>query len=418
MARKGDDPFEAASKAVRRLDGSYLVIQGPPGTGKTHAAARIIVDLMAEGRRVGVSSHSHKAINHLVRAVEAAARERGFRFRGVKKAVAGREDTFVAADMVGNVTKAAAIDLGADLIAGTVYLFAREELEGRLDCLFVDEAGQVSLANLVAMGTAARNIVLAGDQMQLPQPIEGVHPGESGLSVLEYLLGDTATVPPDQGILLSTTWRLHPNICRFVSSAFYDGRLAPHHSNRRRALVLGPHAHPALRPSGISYWPVDHAGRSQGCDEEVAEVAAMFGSLMGQRYRDLTGRVRRMGRENVLVISPYNVQVGLLKAALPEGARVGTVDRFQGQEAEVVLISMATSSAEDMPRDIGFLFSQHRLNVAVSRARCLAVIVTGKHLLEARCASVEDLRMVNALCWAKDARGSGGPQDRPFSTRP
>ena len=201
--------------------------------------------MLARAKRVGVSSHSHKAINVLLRAVEAAAAERGLRFRGVKKS--SFEEQYLNGSIIEDTTdNDYAAAGGHDLIAGTAWLFgAREELDQQLDYLFVDEAGQVSLANTLAMASA-RNVVLVGDQMQLSQPLQGSHPGRSGLSALEQLLDGVATVPPERGIFLSRTHRMHPDLCRFVSDAFDHGRLLPEAGTERQRLLLAADADPGL----------------------------------------------------------------------------------------------------------------------------------------------------------------------------
>jgi hypothetical protein len=399
----GDDAAEVARAidAIERLDHSHLLIQGPPGAGKTYTASHAIVEMLAYGKRVGVASHSHKAINNLLRAVEATATERGLRFRGIKKS--SYEEQFLNGSIIEDTTdNAEAAEGGHDLIAGTAWLFAREELDQQLDYLFIDEAGQVSLANTMAMGVSAKNVILVGDQMQLSQPLQGSHPGRSGLSALEHLLDGFATVPPERGIFLSKTRRMHPDLCRFISDAFYDGRLMAEAGNERQCLVLAPNADPALAPTGLRFICIEHEECSQKSEPEADRVRQLYRSLLGQRWTDREGRVCPIGIDDIRVVSPYNMQVNLLRSRLPEGAHVGTVDRFQGQEAAVVLFSMATSSSDDLLRQIEFLYSHNRLNVAISRARCLAVIVGSPRLLETSCSTIEQLRLVNALCWAKN----------------
>ena len=222
-----------------------------------------------------------------------------------------------------------------------------------------------------------------------------------GLSVLEYLLEDWATVPPERGAFLATTWRMHENVCRFISDAVYDGRLRPEPHNQNQGLILTGDAHPALAPSATRFVEVGHQGCAQKSEEEGQVIHEIYASLLRQRYHDREGAIHPMTTENILVVSPYNMQVNYLKSILAS-ARVGTVDKFQGQEAEVVLISMATSSGEDLPRNIEFLFSKNRLNVAISRARCLAVIVASPALLEIPCRTVEELELVNTLCHARE----------------
>ncbi|EIJ77001.1 MAG: uncharacterized protein C75L2_00630004 [Leptospirillum sp. Group II 'C75'] len=403
----GSDPVSGAIIAVSSLTNSYLFIQGPPGSGKTYTSSHIITEMIRAGKRVGVASNSHKAINHLLRNVEARAKELGLKFRGQKKSTANKPESFLNGNMIEDITDNNEIDPSADLISGTAWLFARPELDQALDFLFVDEAGQVSLANIVAMGISAKNIVLIGDQMQLGQPIQGTHPGESGQSVLEFLLREKATIPPDQGIFLPTTWRMHSDVCQFISDVVYEGRLLPEPSNQNQRILLRDNAHPVLSPTGIRFVPVEHSGCSQKSEIEGALLHDIYLSLLEQSYGDRNGQIHRMTPENILVVTPYNVQVNYLKSILPSGTRVGTVDKFQGQEAEAVLISMVTSSGEELPRNIEFLYSRNRLNVAISRARCLAVILASPKLLEVRCNSIEQMRLVNTLCrvWEYASKG-------------
>lgn len=260
----GHDPDEVARAidAIGRLDRSHLLIQGPPGAGKTYTAARAAVEMLARGKRVGVSAHSHKAINNLLTEIEKAATDRKIGFRGLKKS--SYEEQFFSGSIIENTTdNDEAAGGGHDLIAGTAWLFAREELDQQLDYLFVDEAGQVCLGNTIAAGVSARNIVLVGDQMQLSQPLKGSHPGRSGLSALEHLLDGAATVASDRGIFLSTTRRMHPELCRFVSEAFYDGRLMPESGNEQQHLILDANADPVLAATGLRFVAVEHEGCEQ-----------------------------------------------------------------------------------------------------------------------------------------------------------
>lgn len=392
---------QQVTEAIAALDDSYLFVQGPPGAGKTHTGSHAIVELMRRGFRIGVTSNSHKAINNLLEAVERVAAEQGFEFRGAKKCSGddGRLNGTYIEDVFDNGPMESG---GYQLLAGTAWLFSRPALDQAIDFLFVDEAGQVSLANVVAMGTCAKSIVLLGDQMQLGQPIQGVHPGSSGDSSLEYLLEEQPTIPPERGVFLGTTWRMHPDICGFISEAVYDGRLKPAPSTASQLLVLSENAHPDLRPAGIRFIEAQHDACSQSSEEEVAIVRELVENLLTQRFRDKTGAEHPLRLENILVVAPYNLQVNLLKRSLPEGARVGTVDKFQGQEAEVVIMSMTTSSGEYMPRFMDFLYSKNRLNVAVSRAKSLAIVIASPALLTIPCRSPEDMAMVNTLCWVRD----------------
>ncbi len=365
--------LDEMKELVLGLDDRHLVIQGPPGSGKTWTSGRLIAHLLANGKTVGVASTSHKAIHNLLDAVVEAAGEIGISFDGRKKASAGNPESYYDAPGIEDVDHADEA-VGADLAAGTAWLFARENQA--VDYLFVDEAGQVSLADALAMGTAARNVVLVGDPQQLDQVIQGTHPFGSGASVLRHLLGDEATVPPDRGLFLERTYRLHPDVCGYISEEFYEGRLEPADVARERTTPLG---------TGLRYVAVEHDARRQESPEEVEAV------------RRVVAELRDAGVTDLVVVSPYNAQVNALAEALP-GVRVGTVDKFQGQEADAVVYSMVSSSGEDVPRGLEFLLSRNRLNVAISRARCLAYLVASPRLLEVNARTIPQMRLANALC--------------------
>jgi uncharacterized protein len=363
---------------LRSLDRRHLLIQGPPGSGKTWTCGRLIADLIAAGKTVGAASTSHQAIHKLLEEVETAADELGIELAGRKKASAGNPESYYrGSDRIVNVEDSDDCAV-AELTAGTAWHFAREPHDGSLDYLFVDEAGQVSLADALAMGTAARNVVLVGDPQQLAQVLQGTHPAGTEASVLNWLLGDAPTIPPDRGLFLERTFRLHPDVCDYISAEFYEGRLRADPRTSARTTPLG---------TGLRFVPVVHDGCRQESEQEVAAVRGIVDELL----------VAGVPPGEVLVVAPYNMQVDALAAALPE-VRVGTVDKFQGQEADVVVYSMASSSAEDVPRGLRFLLSRNRLNVAVSRARCLAYLVASPRLLEVNCRTIDDMRLANALC--------------------
>jgi predicted RecB family nuclease len=401
ILRGSGDLLADTVDAIGRMDRTHLVIQGPPGSGKTFTSAHAIVALLENGKRVGVTSLSHKAINNLLRKVEEVAFERCVSFKGVKQS--SQEDQRLNGDMIEDTGDNKVATSGDyNLIGGTAWLFSRPEMDRKVDYLFVDEAGQVSLANMVATGLCAENIVLVGDQMQLSQPAKGQHPGGSGVSALDYLMGHWQTVPADRGIFLGLTWRMHPRLCRFVSDAFYEGRLESAECTFGQMLRLNGDHDSAFAPSGLRFVPVEHTDNTQKSTEEAMRIDQAYRSLLGQPWVNEKSETRAITSEDILVVSPYNMQVNLLKRRLPVGARVGTVDKFQGQEAAVVLVSMASSSADDAPRGIDFLFSKNRLNVALSRARCLSVIFCSPALLGVVCADLERMNLVNTVCWAKE----------------
>jgi uncharacterized protein len=357
---------------VLGLDGRHLVIQGPPGSGKTWTSGRLIAHLVAHGKTVGVASTSHKAIHNLLREVERAA-PAGLGFRGLKKKTGSNPESVYDGIWIESKEEADFADPEVQLVAGTAWLFCRPELDSTLDYLFVDEAGQVSLADALALGTAARSLVLLGDPVQLAQVTQGIHPAGAGSSVLAHLLGEHATVPEELGLFLDRSWRMHPDVCRYVSTAFYEGRLES--AAPERACVAG---------TGVRWLPVEHEGNRTSSEEEAEAIGAEI-------------EARGLSPADVIVVAPYNAQVRLLAERLP-GIRVGTVDKFQGQEASVVFFSMATSSGADAPRGIDFLMSRNRLNVAVSRAQCLAYLVCSPRLLEVDARTIEHMRLANALC--------------------
>ncbi|MGY2733603.1 TM0106 family RecB-like putative nuclease [Sphingomonas sp. UYP23] len=399
---EGQETLEGTIEALLALDGSHLLVQGPPGAGKTYTSSQSIVALLARGMRVGIASNGHKAINQLLREVEALAAAQCLEFRGVKKN--SREDQMLGTGgWIEETMDNKAVGPHHQLVAGTAWLFARPEHDRAFDYLFVDEAGQVGLANIVAMGVAARNIVLVGDQMQLAQPIQGTHPRDSGVSALQHLLQDHATVPPARGVFLAETRRMHPDLCGFISAAVYEGRLRSAAGTEVQRLLADPADDPeAIASKGLRFVAVDSVNCTQRNAAEAARLDRTYRALLGRTWRDRHGVERPIGTDDILVVSPYNMQVELLRRTLPQGARVGTVDKFQGQEAAVVLISMATSSGDDLPRNIEFLYSRNRLNVAISRAKCLAVIYASPRLLEIPCHTIKQMELVNGLCWARN----------------
>ncbi|HET6550921.1 MAG TPA: TM0106 family RecB-like putative nuclease, partial [Solirubrobacter sp.] len=387
---RGEDRYRAARAILARTpprqpaltrpdDGEVLPIQGPPGTGKTYHGARMIAEALRAGRRVGLTAPSHAAIKNLLREVEKCAT-----FTGIYKGEGHDGATETTGDN-------AAVGLDHQLVAGTAWLFARPEHREKFDVLFVDEAGQYSLADAVAAALSARRVVLLGDPQQLPQVTQATHPDGSGASVLEHLLDGRATIPPDRGVLLGETWRMHPAVTRFVSHRSYDGRLGSRPDCARRGIDPGG--------AGLRVMEVEHAGRSQASPEEAEAIARACETLLsGATVTDEHGATTALAPDDILVVAPYNLAVRTIRDRVPDGVRVGTVDRFQGQEAPVVFYAMTCSTADDVPRGLEFLFSAHRLNVAVSRAQCLAILVHNPRLLDADCRTVEQMALVDGAC--------------------
>lgn len=390
-------------QATNELDNSYLCIQGPPGAGKTFTARNVICDLIAKGKRIGISSNSHKAIINLMDGVADNLLEN--KIDGTLIKIGGNDDEVIF-EKKNVFFKRDARACGAEInnsslcIGGTAWLFCNsllteEEGTKKFDYLFVDEAGQVSIANLVGMSRVAKNIILMGDQMQLGQPTQGSHPDESGNSILDYLLQGRSTISPEMGIFLPKTYRMHPDVCQLVSKQVYDGRLISADSTHKHVIDIPPDILPLK--SGIHFVPVNHEGNTQGSIEEVDIIKQLAERLINLEYwPNKTGEdTRKINWSDMLFVAPYNYQVNLLRASLNIEARIGSVDKFQGQEAPIVFVSMCASNALESPRGIEFLFSKHRLNVALSRAQSLVVVVGSPNLARTPVNNLRQMELVN-----------------------
>jgi len=412
----GETARAAAARLAVSLRRSYLPMQGPPGTGKTYTAAEQILELIARDRTVGITGPSHAVIHHLIGTVYEHASWRGAGTPRIGQR-ADRDNPHRHADatMMSNEKLEQALRDGElDVAAGTGWLWARAGLVASVDTLFVDEAGQMSLANVLAVAGAARNLVLLGDPQQLAQPSQATQPPGAGASALEHILGDRATVPEDAGLLLDQTYRMHPDLCRFTSDAFYDGKLhgvggLVNQQIVGEALLAGSGlAGSGLSGSGLRIVRVPHQGNTNASPEEASEVARLVGQLASSTWQDKDGNRRPIGPGDVLIVTPYNAQIRAIQSALAasghDGFLVGTVDKFQGREAPVVIYSMATSSADEAPRGLDFLYDVHRLNVATSRARAMAIIVASPDLIRVSCRTPNQMVLVNALCRAWESR--------------
>jgi AAA domain len=365
-ARAGEATYSTATRVVTALDDSVFAIQGPPGAGKTYNGARMICELVRQGKKVAVSALSHKVIRNLLKAVVEAAIEKGVptvRCAHLEKEGEAEEGIVVLQD---NDEAMEALRTGNfNVVGATSYLWAGEPAFECVDVMFIDEAGQMSVADVLGVSQAARRLVLLGDPQQLERPLKGSHPDGAEKSALEHLLGPHKTIPPDMGFLLPETWRLHPKICEFTSTVFYESKLGSNQLAYSRVIE----GHPWLDGAGLWFMPVEHAGNRNSSAEEVEVIAGIVGSLLkpGVRWYRGAGNIRDLKAEDILIVAPYNAQVADLGARLP-GMRIGTVDKFQGQEAPVVIYSLTTSTPEDAPRGMEFLYSLNRLNVATSRA--------------------------------------------------
>jgi uncharacterized protein len=415
LRRPDETELEAARRLALELDRTTLAIQGPPGAGKTYNGARMILTLLKEGKRVGITATSHKVIGNLLKAVlKASEKELGVDVRPVQK---GNRDQVLDDPRVTGIDDTGEIrewldDGRANLAGGTTWVWANPKMRDGVDVLFVDEAGQMSLANVVSIARATDSLVLLGDPQQLDQPMQGTHPPGADRSALAHVLAGEATMPPDRGLFLETTWRLHPDLCRFTSQAFYDSRLdSEPHLIVQRLDAAGP---PLAQGVGSRLLAVPTIGADNESPEEAAQVARVARSIVegGSTWVNEDGDRLPVTWEEVLIVAPYNAQVGAIKRLLPAPARVGTVDKFQGQEAPISIYSLTTSSPELAPRGMDFLYSRNRLNVATSRARCITIVAASPDLLRVRARTPAQMRLANALCLYVEAAG-GAPADEP-----
>jgi predicted RecB family nuclease len=396
-ALAGEEVKNTACRIASTLEDSVFAIQGPPGAGKTFTGARMICDLVKSGKKIGVTALSHKVIRHLLEEVADAGKE--MKTRGVRCWQRTDEEgpTADISIVQDNEEALAALDDGkANVLGGTSWLWTPEVACETVDVLFIDEAGQMSLADVLAVSQAAKSIVLIGDPQQLERPLKGSHPDGAEKSALEHLLNGRKTIAADMGFLLPETWRLHPKVCEFTSEMFYEGRLVSRDFLRNRVME----GHGWLSGAGLWFVPVEHEGSRNSSTEEVEVVARIVEGLLKPEVKwfGSVGNPRCLKEEeDILIVAPYNAQVSDLLLRLPR-MRIGTVDKFQGQEAPVVIYSLTTSSPEEAPRGMEFLYSLNRLNVATSRAMTAVIVVGNPRLFEPECRTPRQMQLANGLC--------------------
>ena len=353
----------------------------------------MITELAMRDKRIGVTAVSHKVISNLLQEVLDQC--------NVSVSVAHRnnsppDDQPQAIEVLKSTSDVLpALDQGK-VVGGTAWLWANAAVEQELDYLFVDEAGQMSLAVAVAAGRAAKNVVLLGDPQQPEQPQQGSHPEGAAVAALTHLLDGHDTITDDRGLFMPNTWRLHPSICAFTSEQYYEGRLSSR-SGLECQTITGDSRFPESRLAFVS---VSHEGNQNRSEEEAEVISSIFDALLDgtHTWRNASNEEASITLADILVVAPYNAQVALLQDTLRESARVGTVDKFQGQEAAVVIYSATSSSVQDAPRGMSFLYSPNRMNVATSRARCLVIMVGSPELFHPECASPEQIRLANGFC--------------------
>jgi AAA domain len=392
----GEATVEAAVRICTHLAGGILAIQGPPGAGKTFTGSRMICELVRCGKRVGITANSHKVIRNLIDATIRAADELGINLQCCQKAdeaEAPQHRLFFAntsEDLLGALTGGA-----ASVGGGTAWLWSRPDAFETLDVLFVDEAAQMSLANVLAVSQAAKTVVLIGDPQQLDQPTQGSHPEGTDVSALDHILCGERTIAADRGLFLEETWRLHPAICAFTSELFYDGKLHPKAGLEKQVIkAVG-----AVSGAGLYFLPLAHSGNQNCSPEEAQAIGALVQAILAcnASWIDREENEKPITLNDIVIITPYNAQVFEVQQCLP-GARIGTVDKFQGQEAPIAIYSTATSSHADAPHGMEFLYSLNRLNVATSRAKCISILVGSLRILEAECRTPRQIQLANAFC--------------------
>ena len=413
LTADGDNAQDAARRLVQALDESYLAVQGPPGSGKSTVGAEMIVDLVEAGKRVGVTANSHKVIGELLEKTARVAEARGVDVRiGQRTRMGSSVPEFAdAVPLTKSEQACEALAAGSfDVVGGTSWLWARDDAEGLVDVLCIDEAGQMSLADALASARCAKSLLLLGDPQQLDQPLQGVHPPGADRSVLAHVLDDARVMPREFGLFLDGTWRLHPSICAFTSEVFYEDSLSSHPGREN----LDLDGSPPFSGTGLRFVAVPHQRRVSDSEEEAEAIAEQVDRLLRSQptWTDAEGAVHELTDQDVLIITPYNRQIRELSSRPQlKGLRIGTVDKFQGQEAPISIYSMATSSADEAPRGMEFLYSLNRLNVATSRAKCLAVVVASPDLLAVRCRTPRQMHLANALARLWELAEGRAPPD-------
>lgn len=395
LHRDGETTVEAAVRLCAQLAGGIFPIQGPPGAGKTFTGARMICELVRRGKTVGITANSHKVIRNLIDATIKAADDLRIDPQCCQKADEVEDPQHRLTFARSNEELFAALRGGAAVGGGTAWLWSRPEAFEVVDVLFVDEAAQMSLANVLAVSQAAKTVVLIGDPQQLDQPRQGSHPEGTDVSALDHILGGERTIPLDKGLFLEETWRLHPAICAYTSELFYGGKLRSREGLEKQ-IIIGSER---FKDSGLYFVPVEHNGNQNCSPEEAQVIGKLVRAILAAdaTWIDREGVEKPITLDDIIIITPNNAQVFEIQQCLP-GARVGTVDKFQGQEAPIAIYSTATSSHADAPRGMEFLYSLNRLNVATSRAKCVSILVGSPQIFEAECRTPRQIQLANAFC--------------------
>ncbi|MFL2648351.1 MAG: TM0106 family RecB-like putative nuclease [SAR202 cluster bacterium] len=392
-----NNSIEAIKNRIKNMNNSYIVMQGPPGTGKSYTSSRIILDLIESNYRIAIVCHSHKAIINLIKSIDDFAIESKVSFKGIYKSSSGKTDHQFSNIQIGDTNKVNVKDY--QLVAGTTWALSNSnhrinsKEDKNFDYIFFDEAGQMSISKVIASSLSAKNIVLIGDHMQLPQPTTGNIEGESSLSPIEYLISEKNTISNDKGIFLDKSYRMHSSVCEFISDSFYEKRLDSDILNKNQKIIINNKE----INNGIFVADINHSDYSVQNIEEAHFTKNIYEKLINNTWINRENKKKKITQKDILVVSPFNAQVNLIKEEIPE-AQVGTIDNFQGQEAPIVIVSYTSSDPENIPRGSDFFFDFRRLNVSISRAKCLAIILLNSKLLNFYCSSIEDMERLNYFC--------------------
>mgnify|MGYP002651271895 FL=1 len=376
-------------EALESARGSYVAVQGPPGTGKTHVGSHAVKALLERGWSVGVTAQSHAVVENFLGKLVSIGVPKKQVLKAEKRGKDAPERPWATVSDAKPY-----IGLPGHVVGGTAWTFAHEDVQ-EFDLLVIDEAGQFSLAHTLAAAAMARTVLLLGDPQQLPQVTKGTHPQPIGEAALSWLAADEPVLRADRGFFLDTSWRMHSALTEAVSTLSYAGELGAKEdvTDARRLDGVEPGLHP---------WPVSHTGNAVSSPEEAAAVVEIIRSLLGRTWStgpDDPGRP--LEPSDVIVVAPYNAQVATVREALDaaglEGTTVGTVDKFQGREAAVAILTMAASSPQEVPRGLDFLLNRNRLNVSISRGQWAAYLVHSPALADALPTRPEDLPMIGAF---------------------
>ena len=379
-------------------DEKLIAIQGPPGTGKTTLSSKIVSELVQKGYRVAITANSHRVIDNLLLKIDTNFKELDIN-RTIAKCDSHRDNIFLTSNVRTLAPKN--INNQVSVMGATTNKFCNRDFNSTFDLLIVDEAGQYSLANLLTIARHSRSIILVGDTQQLAMPTKASHPNDSGQSCLQYLMNGLEVVPTNKGIFLPISWRMAPTINNIVSELFYQGKLKANNKNSGNKIIWNKASikkdTSIYSDAGVIFVPVRHQDCSLKSEEEAEKIQEIIQLLLSSKYKLGTNKERSITSNDILLIAPFNVQVNYLKRKLQERVRIGTVDNFQGQEAIISIFSLTSSSGDDAPRGLDFLLEPNRLNVAISRAKVLSIIVGSPSLAESICKTTEEAKKINRL---------------------